>query len=45
MNRLKKYLLRYLLNELTEIGRKKHDNQLIDCIIVIQDELGWNDNA
>jgi len=45
MSKFKQWILRYLLDELTEIGRQKHDNQLIECIIVIQDELGWNDHA
>ena len=43
MNKVKQIVLRYLLDELTEKAFAENNHQLVDCIIVIQDELGWND--
>lgn len=43
MNKIKQIVLRYLLDELTENALEENNHQLVDCIIVIRDELGWND--
>ena len=41
MNKFKRKLLMYLLTELTTEGIERNNNQLVDCIIVIMDEINW----